>query len=75
MLRAWEASYMEVRHKIEMSDRDERWEFDRARLFDATNYMAAFLQDLHDIAQVMQEFYNIFGDELKSVTGNPQVGG
>ena len=30
-------------------------------------------QDLHDIAQVMQEFYNIFGKELKSVTGDPQV--
>eukprot|EP00048_Salpingoeca_helianthica_P012901 m.192885 g.192885 ORF g.192885 m.192885 type:complete len:4604 (+) comp15437_c5_seq116:137-13948(+) len=73
MLRAWETSYLEVRQKIEMSDRDERWEFDRTRLFDSTNYMAGFLQDLHDIAQVMQEFYNIFGDELKSVTGNPQV--
>jgi len=73
MLRAWESSYLDVRRKIEQSDRDERWEFDRGRLFDATSYMAGFLQDLHDIAQVIQEFYNIFGDELKSVTGNPQV--
>jgi hypothetical protein len=52
MLRAWESSYLDVRQKIEMSDRDERWEFDRSRLFDSTNYMATFLQDLHDIAQV-----------------------
>ncbi len=53
MLKAWESSYMEVRQRIEQSDRDERWEFDRTRLFDATNYLAGYLQDLHDIAQVL----------------------
>jgi dynein heavy chain len=52
MLRGWEAAYMDVRRRIELSDRDERWEFDRSRLFDATNYMASFLQDLQEIAQV-----------------------
>ena len=73
LLTAWENTYFAVREQIELSDRDDRWEFDRSKLFDSTNYMAGLCQDMLDIASIMEEFYNIFGDELKSVTGNPQM--
>ena len=52
MLDLWKSSYFEVRAKIEMSGRDSRWEFDRKRLFDRTEYMSLICQDLHNVAQV-----------------------
>ena len=72
MLDTWQESYLEVRAKIEASGRDSRWEFDRNRLFERTKYMADICQNLHNVAQVLEEFYNIFGPELKSVTGDPK---
>ncbi|XP_074640231.1 dynein axonemal heavy chain 10-like [Tubulanus polymorphus] len=72
MLDLWRESYFEVRNKIEASGRDARWEFDRRRLFERTNYMASINQDLYNVAQVLEEFYNIFGPELKAVTGDPK---
>ncbi|XP_004690685.2 PREDICTED: dynein heavy chain 10, axonemal [Condylura cristata] len=71
-LHMWKKSYFEVRAKIEASGREARWEFDRKRLFERTDYMAAICQDLYDILQVVEEFYNIFGPELKAVTGDPK---
>ena len=71
-LKTWKNSYLDVRAKIEASGRDARWEFDRKRLFEKTDYMAAICQDLYNIAQVMEEFFNIFGPELKAVTGEPE---
>ncbi|KAL5017096.1 hypothetical protein ScPMuIL_006685 [Solemya velum] len=72
MLHVWKESYLEVRHKIEASGRDQRWEFDKRKLFDRTDYMADICENLHYVAQVLEEFYNIFGPELKSVTGDPK---
>ena len=72
MLELWKSSYLEVRAKIEASGRDSRWEFDRKKLFDRTTYMANICKDLYNIAQVLEEFYNIFGPELKSVIGDPK---
>ncbi|XP_077995609.1 dynein axonemal heavy chain 10-like isoform X2 [Glandiceps talaboti] len=71
-LELWKESYFEVRAKIEASGRDSRWEFDRKKLFERTDYMATICQNIHDVAQVLEEFYNIFGPELKSVTGDPK---
>lgn len=34
--------------------------------------MASICEDLQEVAQVMEEFYNIFGPELKAVTGDPK---
>ncbi|GAB1598225.1 dynein axonemal heavy chain 10 isoform X2 [Argonauta hians] len=72
MLITWKESYFERRAKIEASGRDQRWEFDRKKLFENTDYLANICQDLYDIAQVMEEFYNIFGAEMKAVTGDPK---
>ncbi|XP_075390744.1 dynein axonemal heavy chain 10 [Tenrec ecaudatus] len=71
-LTLWKKSYFDVRAKIEASGREARWEFDRKRLFERTDYMATICQDLYDILQVIEEFYNIFGPELKAVTGDPK---
>ncbi|XP_053555751.1 dynein axonemal heavy chain 10 [Bombina bombina] len=71
-LELWKSTYFEVRAKIEASGRDQRWEFDRKRLFEKTDYLAGICQDLFDILQVLEEFYNIFGSELKAVTGDPK---
>ena len=37
---AWKQSYLDMRAKIEASGRDARWEFDRKKLFNQTDYMA-----------------------------------
>ncbi|KAL0979348.1 hypothetical protein UPYG_G00183960 [Umbra pygmaea] len=72
VLDLWKACYFEVRARIETTDRDPRWEFDRKKLFEKTDYMASVCQDLYEILQTLQEFYNIFGPELKAVTGDPK---
>jgi len=51
MLELWKETYFNVRAKIEASGRDARWEFDRKRLFERTDYMASICQDLYDVAQ------------------------
>uniref|UniRef100_A0A8B9QA73 Dynein axonemal heavy chain 10 n=1 Tax=Apteryx owenii TaxID=8824 RepID=A0A8B9QA73_APTOW len=71
-LEEWKKSYFTVRAQIEASGREQRWEFDRKRLFEKTDYMASVCQDLYDTLQVIEEFYNIFGPELKAVTGDPK---
>uniref|UniRef100_A0A2C9JWZ0 AAA+ ATPase domain-containing protein n=1 Tax=Biomphalaria glabrata TaxID=6526 RepID=A0A2C9JWZ0_BIOGL len=71
MLSAWKTVYLEVRQKIEISGRDQRWEFDKKKLFEKTDHMKTICEDLKRIAEVLEEFYNIFGPELKAVTGDP----
>ncbi|KAJ3224095.1 Dynein heavy chain 10, axonemal [Clydaea vesicula] len=72
LLESWRKNYFLVRERIEQSGRDQRWEFDRKKLFELTDYMALRCTNLCEIAEVMEQFYNIFGPELKAVTGDPQ---
>uniref|UniRef100_A0A674DLM6 Dynein axonemal heavy chain 10 n=1 Tax=Salmo trutta TaxID=8032 RepID=A0A674DLM6_SALTR len=72
VLDQWKACYFEVRARIETSGRDPRWEFDRKKLFEKTDYMTSICQDLNILLQILEEFYNIFGPELKAVTGDPK---
>jgi dynein heavy chain len=72
VLEKWRDTYFKVRQKIEESGRDQRWEFDRKRLFDRTEYMSACCQDILKVAQVLEDFHNILGPELKAVTGDSQ---
>lgn len=53
MLELWKQAYLDVRKKIEQSGRDARWEFDRRRLFDRSDYIAQICSDIHNVAQVM----------------------
>ncbi|NXT33611.1 DYH10 protein, partial [Pelecanoides urinatrix] len=72
-LEQWKKYYFAVRAQIEASGREQHWEFDQKRLFERTDYMSSICQDLYDILQVIiEEFYNIFGPELKAVTGDPE---
>ncbi|TUV82046.1 Dynein heavy chain 10, axonemal [Bagarius yarrelli] len=66
----WKSCYFEVREVIEKSGRESRWEFDRQRLFMRTDYMALVCQDLYNILQTVEDFYKIFGPEMREVTGD-----
>lgn len=71
MLRQWKRSYLNTRLDIELSGKGTRWEFDQKRLFQSTEYIAGVCSDLHKIAGVLQDFYNIFGSDLKSIINDP----
>lgn len=53
VLESWHATYMDVRHRIEESGTDHRWEFDRKRLFEQTNYMARVCGDLLEVSTLV----------------------
>ena len=56
MLNTWKKCYFEVRGKIEASGRDQRWEFDRRKLFERTDYMSNICEDLYNVAQVREKY-------------------
>ncbi|CAJ1068269.1 LOW QUALITY PROTEIN: dynein heavy chain 10%2C axonemal [Xyrichtys novacula] len=72
VLDQWRQSYFEVRAEIEETNSYPRWEFDRKRLFEKTDYMSSVCQDLYNVLMVLEEFSNILGPELKAVTGDPK---
>ncbi|CAG9462277.1 unnamed protein product [Pedinophyceae sp. YPF-701] len=71
-LEAWQQKYRETREKIELSGRGARWEFDRKKLFEATNYMAGICGDLQQMVLVVDGFNRFLGPELKAVTGDTE---
>lgn len=60
MLDTWKSSYFSTRAKIEESGRDSRWEFDRKRLFERTDYMAKICEDLAEVAKVCTIWKDIY---------------
>lgn len=52
VLDQWKSSYFEMRAEIEKCGSYSRWEFDRRRLFERTDYMASICQDLCNVLQV-----------------------
>lgn len=52
VLDQWKSSYFEMRAEIEKSGCYSRWEFDRRRLFERTDYMASICQDLCNVLLV-----------------------
>lgn len=71
MLKKWKKSYLKNREDIELSGKGMRWEFDQRRLFQGTEYMASVCDGLNQVANVLQEFHNIFGPDLKTVISDP----
>ena len=71
MLRKWKTAYLDTRRSIEDSGKGMRWEFDQRRLFKETEYISNVCKDLNMIASVLQDFYNIFGADLKSIINDP----
>ena len=70
VLEQWLAVYLQIREKIEVSGRDARWEFDRKRLFEQTNYMASICGDLKGLVESVEGYKKFLGPELKAVTGD-----
>lgn len=71
MMKSWKASYLKIRQEIENSGKGTRWEFDQNRLFKESEYIAKVCADLNKIVSVLQDFYNIFGADLKSTINDP----
>lgn len=72
-LHTWKKAYFDTRAKIEASGREARWEFDRKRLFERTDYMAAICQDLCDVLQVGR-LQRVFSDGRKGGWGSDVAG-
>ncbi|CAG9821168.1 unnamed protein product [Phaedon cochleariae] len=72
MLEKWKSSYLQTRQKIEDSGKGQRWEFDKRKLFGASDYMAIVCKDLNEVAKIIYHFKNIFGPELRAIVSDPQ---
>ncbi|VDQ02087.1 unnamed protein product [Trichobilharzia regenti] len=72
LLNHWKSVYYEKRAEIETVGRDARWEFDKNKLFGATDYTCLICENLLDIFTTIEDFKNIFSSELKSVTCDPK---
>ncbi|KAF6767752.1 hypothetical protein AHF37_09758, partial [Paragonimus kellicotti] len=70
MLTTFENTYLQERQRVEATSQDNRWEFDRKLLFGDINYMKRILTDIFDMAKCANEFYHMFGPELKNITGD-----
>ncbi|KAL1513082.1 hypothetical protein ABEB36_002553 [Hypothenemus hampei] len=73
MLDTWKSSYMTTRQKIEDSGKGQRWEFDKKKLFAASDYMAKVCRDIYNFAMCVSQFKNIFGPELRAIVSDPQT--
>ena len=54
MMDLWKSTYLEMRARIEAAGCDARWEFDRKKLFENTEFIASVCQDIANVAQVSQ---------------------
>ena len=54
MMDLWKSAYLDMRARIEAAGCDARWEFDRKKLFENTEYIAGVCNDIASIAQVTQ---------------------
>jgi dynein heavy chain len=74
LLLQWKIEYENIRTKLENDKRGFlTWNFEHRILFDKTDYMSQICDDLIEISLNLNEFYDIFGLEMKAVTGNEQM--
>jgi dynein heavy chain len=52
MLHTWQEAYYDARQTIEQSGKEQKWEFDKNKLFKETDYISAVARDLFDMAKV-----------------------
>ena len=69
LLEVWRESYMETRARIQNMGQGRRWEFDRAKLFEATNYMVEICSNVTRVIETIDELNHIFSPDLVRVTG------
>ncbi|XP_050548556.1 uncharacterized protein LOC126910232 [Daktulosphaira vitifoliae] len=65
MIDVWYKSYLECRKSIESSGFN-RWEFDKCKLFNKTNYVKRITNDIYKIVEKISQFLIILGPELRS---------
>ncbi|CAH8459255.1 unnamed protein product [Dicrocoelium dendriticum] len=70
MLTVFETTYLQERQRVEATSQDNRWEFDRKLLFGDIHYMKRILTDIFEMVKCANEFYHMFGPELKNITGD-----
>ena len=71
LLVQWKDDYQKVRMKLENDKRGFlTWNFDHHLLFDQTDYMSSICDDLIQMLSDLTDFYEMFGSELKAVTGD-----
>ena len=71
LLVQWKDEYQKVRMKLENDKRGFlTWNFDHHLLFDQTDYMSQICDDLLQMLSDLTDFYEMFGSELKAVTGD-----
>ena len=70
----WKIEYENTRMKLE---NDQHvflsWNFEHRILFDRTDYMSLICDDLIEMSTNLNEFYEIFGSQMKTVTGDEQT--
>ncbi|CAH8443146.1 unnamed protein product [Heterobilharzia americana] len=73
MLTVFETVYIQERKLVEANTQDNRWEFDKKILFGDSLYIRRILNDLTNMATCANEFYHMFGPELKNITGDSKT--
>ncbi len=74
LLLQWKVEYQQTRAKLENDKRGfSTWNFEHRSLFDKTDYMSQICDDLISMSVNLNEFYEIFGSEMKVVTGDEQM--
>jgi dynein heavy chain len=71
LLLKWKIEYENIRIKLE--DGFLKWNFEYRLLFDKTDYMSQICDDLIQMSSNLNQFYDIFGSEMKAVTGDEQM--
>lgn len=67
MLEMWKTAYMDTRHKIEVSGKGQRWEFDKQKLFSESDYVASVCKNLYEVAAVFIIIIIIYFFNLKGI--------
>lgn len=70
-LQAWIDEYYEMRAVIEKSNAGSRWEFKRKDLFAHIEHYLKIFNDFDRIFQILKEFENLFGLQIKSLITKP----
>ena len=70
VLNTWHTEYSKTRQRIEESG-SARWEFNRSKLFDLTDYMSSVCGHLLEVAETLDQFNKLLSPQLKAITGDP----
>ncbi|CDJ47273.1 Axonemal 1-beta dynein heavy chain dynein heavy chain, related [Eimeria brunetti] len=68
LLETWKAEYFNMRARLEESECNRRWEFDRRKLFRKTDYMASMCSKFEEIVKTIGQLKRFIGPKLHSVT-------